>query len=119
MFIFALCVVPIIFVTSVGNWMAVFLIGLAGSAHQAWSASLYSTASDMFPKRAVASLIGLGSTAGSIAGMIFPVVTGLLLGKFQAGGYTILFYIGGFAYLVDSGLIICARPNSRGSQLPS
>jgi len=104
MFIFALCVVPIIFVTSVGNWSAVFLIGLAGSAHQAWSASLYSTASDMFPKIAVASVIGLGSTAGSIAGMIFPIVTGLLLDKFQAGGYTILFYICGFAYLVGFGL---------------
>jgi hypothetical protein len=71
MFIFALCVVPILFVTTVGNWTAVLLIGLAGSAHQAWSASLYSTASDMFPKRAVASLIGLGSTAGSTAGIFF------------------------------------------------
>ncbi len=104
MFIFALCVMPILFVTSVGNWTAVFLIGLAGSAHQAWSASLYSTASDMFPKRAVASLIGLGSTAGSIAGMIFPVVTGILLDRFQAGGYTIVFLVCAFAYLVGFGL---------------
>jgi MFS transporter, ACS family, hexuronate transporter len=47
MFLFALCVVPILFATSVGNWFAVFLIGLAGSAHQAWSANLYSTASAM------------------------------------------------------------------------
>jgi MFS transporter, ACS family, hexuronate transporter len=93
------------FATSVGNWAAVFLIGLAGSAHQAWSASLYSTASDMFPKHAVASLIGLGSAAGSTAGMIFPIVTGLLLDKFTAqgnvtGGYTVLFLICAFAYLV-------------------
>jgi ACS family hexuronate transporter-like MFS transporter len=109
MFLFALCVVPILFVTSVGNWSAVFLIGLAGSAHQAWSASLYSTASDMFPKHAVASLIGLGSAAGSTAGMIFPIVTGLLLDKFQAvgnvtGGYTVLFFICAFAYLVAFAL---------------
>ena len=58
MFLFALCVVPILFVTRVGDWSAVFLIGLAGAAHQAWSANLYSTASDMFPKNAVASLLG-------------------------------------------------------------
>ena len=104
MFLFALCVVPILFVTQVGDWSAVLLIGLAGSAHQAWSANLYSTASDMFPKHAVASLIGLGSAAGSVAGMIFPIVTGHLLDKFQAagnitGGYSILFVICAFAYL--------------------
>jgi len=61
-------------------------IGLAGAAHQAWSANLYSTASDMFPKNAVASLIGIGSAAGSVGGMIFPIVTGVLLDKFQASG---------------------------------
>lgn len=109
MFLFALCVVPILFVTRVGDWSAVLLIGLAGSAHQAWSASLYSTASDMFPKQAVASLIGLGTAAGSAAGMIFPIVTGHLLDKFQAvgnvtRGYTILFLICAFAYLLAFAL---------------
>ena len=109
MFIFALCVVPILFVTRVGDWTAVFLIGLAGSAHQAWSASLYSTASDMFPKHAVASLIGFGSAAGSTAGMIFPIFCGVMLDKFTAagnvtGGYTVLFLICAFAYLVAFAL---------------
>ena len=109
MFIFALCVVPILFVTHVGDWAAVFLIGLAGSAHQAWSANLYSTASDMFPKRAVGSLIGLGSAAGSTAGMIFPIFCGFMLDKFTAagnvtGGYSVLFIICAFAYLVAFGL---------------
>jgi MFS transporter, ACS family, hexuronate transporter len=109
MFIFALCVVPILFVTHVGDWAAVFLIGLAGSAHQAWSANLYSTASDMFPKRAVGSLIGLGSAAGSTAGMIFPIFCGFMLDKFTAagnvtGGYNVLFIICAFAYLVAFGL---------------
>jgi ACS family hexuronate transporter-like MFS transporter len=122
MFIFALCVVPILFATSVGNWAAVFLIGLAGSAHQAWSASLYSTASDMFPKHAVASIIGLGSAAGSTAGMIFPIVTGLLLDKFTAqgnvtGGYTILFLICAFAYLVAFALNHLCAP--RFEELPA
>ncbi len=114
MFIFALCVVPILFVTYVGDWTAVLLIGLAGSAHQSWSASLYSTASDMFPKNAVASLIGLGSAFGSVGGMVFPIFTGLLLDKFQASGnvtagYTILFLICAFAYLLAFGLShLCA-----------
>jgi MFS transporter, ACS family, hexuronate transporter len=81
MLLFALCLVPILLATTVGDWSAVFLIGLAGAAHQAWSANLYSTASDMFPKNAVASMIGIGSAAGSIGGMIFPIVTGVLLDK--------------------------------------
>jgi ACS family hexuronate transporter-like MFS transporter len=109
MLLFAFCVIPILFATTVGDWTAVFLIGLAGAAHQAWSANLYSTASDMFPKSAVASMIGIGSAAGSIGGMIFPIVTGVLLDKFQAGGnitagYSILFVICAFAYLMAFAL---------------
>jgi ACS family hexuronate transporter-like MFS transporter len=116
MFLFALCVVPILFVTRVGDWSALLLIGLAGTAHQAWSANLFSTASDMFPKNAVASLIGIGIAAGSIGGMIFPVVTGLLLDKFQAAGditagYNILFLICAFAYLVAFALNHLFAPN--------
>jgi ACS family hexuronate transporter-like MFS transporter len=53
MFCFALCVLPILAVTRVGDWTAVLLIGLAGAAHQAWSANLYTTVSDMFPKPVV------------------------------------------------------------------
>jgi ACS family hexuronate transporter-like MFS transporter len=105
MFIFALCVIPILMVTKVGDWTAVVLIGLAGAAHQAWSANLFTTVSDMFPKRAVASVIGMGGMAGSIGGMIFPIVTGIMLDHFKAAGnvtagYTILFGICGSAYLV-------------------
>lgn len=105
MFIFALCVLPILIVTDAGDWGAVLLIGLAGAAHQAWSANLYTTVSDMFPKRAVASLIGVGGMAGALGGMLFPVFTGQLLDSFSAsnnvtGGYSILFSICAFAYLV-------------------
>jgi len=105
MLVFALCVVPIIFATSVSTWAAVLLIGLAASAHQAWSANLYSTVSDMFPKRAVATLTGIGGTAGSATGILFPIYTGWLLDRFKAsanetGGYTILFATCAFAYLV-------------------
>ena len=101
----ALAVLPILGVTRAGDWAAVCLIGLAGAAHQAWSANLYTSASDMFPKRAVASLVGLGGMAGSIGGILFPIFSGRLLDRFQAAGnvtagYAILFVICGSAYLV-------------------
>lgn len=103
MFIFALCVLPILTVTKMGDWAAVLIIGLAGSAHQAWSANLYTTVSDMFPKRAVASVIGLGGMAGSLGGMLFPILSGRLLDHFSANptaGYAILFMFCGSAYLL-------------------
>ena len=105
MFIFACLVLPIFAVTKVGDWPAVFLIGLAGAAHQAWSANLFTTVSDMFPKHAIASVVGLGGLAGAAGGMMFPIYCGKLLDKFTAdgnvtGGYAILFSICAFAYLV-------------------
>ena len=105
MLVFAIAVLPILMVGSVGPWGAVLLIGLAGAAHQAWSANLFTTVSDMFPKDAVASLVGIGGMAGSIGGIVFPLYAGKLLDRFQAagnigGGYAILFGICGFAYLV-------------------
>jgi ACS family hexuronate transporter-like MFS transporter len=105
MFIFALSVLPIFLVTSMGDWVAVLIIGLAGAAHQAWSANLYTTVSDMFPKYAVASVIGIGGLAGAIGGMLFPVFSGRLLDIFTAegnitGGYAVLFTICGGAYVV-------------------
>jgi MFS transporter, ACS family, hexuronate transporter len=104
MFIFACCVLPILFVTRVGPWPAVLLLGIAGAAHQAWSANLFTTTSDMFPKRAVASLVGVGGMAGSIGGFFFPRFAGSLLDKLGTSGYAILFGICGSAYLVAFAL---------------
>lgn len=105
MFVFALCVIPIFLVAQLGEWGAVLLIGLAGAAHQAWSANLYTTVSDMFPKKAVASVIGIGGMAGATGGMLFPIFSGRLLDQFTAlgnvtAGYTILFTICAFAYVI-------------------
>jgi MFS transporter, ACS family, hexuronate transporter len=105
MFIFALTVLPILFVTKASPWVAVLLIGIAGASHQAWSANLFTTVSDMFPKSAVAVLVGIGGMAGSVGGIIFPTAAGRLLDHFQAAGnvtagYAILFAICGSAYLV-------------------
>lgn len=105
MAIFALAVLPVLLVTKVGDWGAVVLIGIAGAAHQAWSANLFTTVSDMFPKRAVASVVGIGGMAGSIGGILFPLYSGNLLDHFQAqgnitAGYAFLFVFCGTAYLV-------------------
>jgi MFS transporter, ACS family, hexuronate transporter len=105
MFSAALLVSPIFAVTQVGDWSAVFLIGLAGAAHQAWSANLFTSVSDIFPRRAVASVVGLGGMAGSLGGILFPIYSGKLLDRFQASGnitagYAILFGVCGSAYLL-------------------
>jgi ACS family hexuronate transporter-like MFS transporter len=109
MFCFALCVVPILAVTRVGDWSAVLLIGLAGAAHQAWSANLFTTVSDMFPKPTVASVVGLGGMAGSAGGFVFPILIGKLLDHFSrlhnvTAGYGILFGACSVMYLLAFGL---------------
>lgn len=103
---FALCVVPVIVAPYSGNmWAAVALVGLAGAAHQAWSANIFTTVSDMFPKYAVSSVVGIGGMAGSLGGMLFPLFVGSLLDHYKLLGdinigYNILFIICGFAYLL-------------------
>jgi MFS transporter, ACS family, hexuronate transporter len=82
---------------------------MAGSAHQAWSANLYTTVSDMFPKSAVASVVGLGGMAGALGGAICPALTGWILDAAKAGGsvtagYSILFSACAFAYLIAFAL---------------
>jgi ACS family hexuronate transporter-like MFS transporter len=106
MLLFALCALPMLAVTHVGNWGAVLLIGLAGGAHQAWSATLFTTVSDTFPKRSVGSVIGIGGLAGSVFGACFPYITGMLTDHFKSigqptTGYGILFGFCAAAYLVS------------------
>lgn len=105
MFGFALCVLPILWVTRVGDWPAVVLIGIAGAAHQAWSANLFTTASDVFAKKDVGTIVGLGGMAGAFGGVLFPWFSGRLLDHFHAignvtGGYAILFGMCASAYFV-------------------
>jgi MFS transporter, ACS family, hexuronate transporter len=105
MLLFAVCVLPVFFAPRSGNWTAVMLIGLAGAAHQAWSANIYAVISDIFPKRAVAAIAGIGGMAGALGGMLFPMFTGALLDYYhKAGnettGYAILFAICSSAYVV-------------------
>jgi ACS family hexuronate transporter-like MFS transporter len=115
MLLFALCALPMLAVTHVGNWGAVLLIGLAGGAHQAWSATLFTTVSDTFPKRSVASVIGIGGLAGSVFGACFPYITGLLTDHFKGigqptTGYEILFAFCASAYLISLLVIQILNP---------
>ncbi|MDQ3180395.1 MAG: MFS transporter [Acidobacteriota bacterium] len=99
MLICALCVVPIVFAARAENlWVAVGLIGLATAAHQGWSANLFTLTSDMFPRRAVGSVVGIGGMAGAIGGMLIAKVAGYLL-EFT-GSYVPLFIFAASAYLV-------------------
>ena len=99
MLICALCIVPIVFAASVTDlWVAVSLIGLAAAAHQGWSANLFTTVSDMFPRKAVGSVVGLGGMAGAIGGMVLSTFAGFLLE--WTGSYIVLFIIAGSVYLI-------------------
>jgi len=106
MFIFALCVLPVVTAQYATNmWIAVALISLAAAAHQAWSANIYTTASDMFPKKAISSVIGIGGMAGSAGGILFPLLVGNILDYFKAAGdktagYNLIFIFCGCAYLL-------------------
>ena len=85
------CVLPLLFVTSLDNmWLAVALIGLALAGHQSFSSNLLSLPPDMFPKRAVGSVIGLGGFAGGVGGMIMATSVGTIL-DVTGGNYTLIF----------------------------
>ena len=95
----AVAVVPVMFAAKAGHlWLAVALVGLATAAHQGWSANLFTMASDLFPRSAVASAVGIGGFAGAVGGMLISTVVGVLLEL--TGSYTPVFMLAGSAYLV-------------------
>ena len=111
MLICALAVTPIIFAANVKSlWAAVALIGLAAAAHQGWSCNLFTTTSDMFPRQAVGSVVGIGGMSGALGGATMAVATGVIL---QSSGqnYSIVFMIAGTAYLVALLVIHLLAPS--------
>lgn len=119
--IFALCVTPVMFAQYLGQysaWFAIVIIGLAAAAHQAWSANVYTLASDMFPKNVVGSVVGLASTFGTISGMLMSFFTGYLLDSYKHSGdiriaYYIIFIVCGLAYLLAWSLIRAFAPKMK------
>jgi ACS family hexuronate transporter-like MFS transporter len=109
MLLCALCVVPVVFAAHASSlWVATLLIGLAASAHQGWAANLFALASDLFPKQAVASVVGLGGMAGALTAMAFAESTGFILES--TGSYWTLFAIASTAYLAALTLIHWLSP---------
>ena len=99
MLVCALAVMPVMFAARTSNaWLAVSLVALAAGAHQGWSANIYTLVSDMFPRGAVASVVGFGTLMGSIGGMIMSYGVGDILQR--KGSYLLVFLIAGTAYLV-------------------
>ena len=104
--IVAFAVLPIILAKYATDiWVAVGIISIAAAAHQAWSANIFTVVSDIFPKRAVSSVVGIGGMAGSIGSTLFPLLVGSLLDYYKAAGnigagYNILFIICGLAYII-------------------
>lgn len=90
---------------TISYWYPVILIGIGASAHQAWSANLFTTVSDMVPNKAVASVVGIGGMAGGIGGVIVTKAGGALFDHYKAlghieTGYTIMFVFCAIAYLI-------------------
>jgi ACS family hexuronate transporter-like MFS transporter len=109
MFIYALFVIPIVFAQFLGGinmWLAVIVIGIAASAHQAWSANIFTTVSDMFPKNSVGSVTGIGGMFGSLGGVMFSLFVQKNLFVYYRSihkievAYYIMFFVCGGAYLL-------------------
>jgi len=116
MLVCAVSVVPIIFVPGIASlWGAVSLIGLAAAAHQGFSSNLFTLPSDMFPARAVASVVGIGGMAGAVGGMLIAKIVAYSLQ--WTGSYRIPFLIAGCAYLIALGVIHLLAPRLDAVQL--
>jgi ACS family hexuronate transporter-like MFS transporter len=109
LFVCALCVAPVAFAPLVANmWTAVFLIGLAAAAHQGFSANMYTLASDMFPRGAVGSVIGIAGMAGAVGGILMQAASGRI--KEATGSYLVMFVLAGSVYLLSVPIIHALAP---------
>ena len=107
MLLFAILVIPVFFAQSPGvsTWGAIALISLAASSHQAWSANIFTTVSDAFPKKVISSVTSIGGMAGAIGGAFISVFAGHILNFFKKAGhvetgYTVMFGIAACAYIL-------------------
>jgi ACS family hexuronate transporter-like MFS transporter len=90
---------------SINMWFSIAIISIACAAHCAWSANIFASVSDMFPKRAVASVTGIGGMAGSLGGILIAMLAGMLFDHYKllgniGDGYAIMFVVCAVAYLI-------------------
>jgi ACS family hexuronate transporter-like MFS transporter len=110
MLVAALLIVPTMFAPAAKSmWIAAGIVSVAAAAHQWWSANLFTTVGDMFPRKAVASVIGIGGFGGAMAGMLVQRATGRILDATH-GSYTVVFMVCGVAYLFALSLVHLLAP---------
>jgi ACS family hexuronate transporter-like MFS transporter len=116
MLICALCIVPVAAAPLVsGKWVAVWLVGIAAAAHQGFSANLFTLTSDMFPRYAVGSVVGIGGFAGAMGGFILNLSAGRI--KDWTGNYIAIFAVAASAYLLALLIIHLLVPKLEPVQL--
>jgi MFS transporter, ACS family, hexuronate transporter len=116
MLICALTIVPIVAAANVHSlWAAVALVSLATAGHQGWSANMFTFASDLFPRRAVASVVGIGGFGGAVGGMLIAAFTGWVLQVSHS--YVPMFIIAGSVYLTALLLIHLLAPRMEPAKL--
>jgi MFS transporter, ACS family, hexuronate transporter len=118
MLLCACLVTPVFFVPTLPTlWASIALISVAVAAHQGWSANLFTTASDMFPRAAVGTVVGIGATAGSVAGAMFSIGAGWILHVTHT--YKALFVISAVAYLLGLSLMNLFAPGLKPAKIVS
>jgi ACS family hexuronate transporter-like MFS transporter len=112
-------IVPVVIIAPLTRsaWVAVGLVGIAAACHQAWSANLYTLTSDMFPRRAVATVVGFGGFMGGVGGILIAEFAGRVLQR-DPSYYLPMFVIGGTIYLVALGVIHLLVPRMERAELP-
>ena len=117
MLMMALLIVPTAFAPRAGSmWTAVLIVSIAAAAHQGWSANVYTLASDMFPRSAVASISGIGGFAGAMGGVLFQRVTGRILDA-TGNDYAPIFFVCGLAYVTAWTIIQILAPKLEPARL--
>ena len=115
----ALAIVPTMFAPAAGTlWAAVSIVAVAAGAHQWWSANLFTTVSDMFPRHAVASVVGLGGCAGMVSAFAFQRLTGAML-EATGGRYAPIFAMLGLAYVGALALMQLLAPRLEAIPVPA
>jgi ACS family hexuronate transporter-like MFS transporter len=114
------CIIPTVIIASQTSsaWTAVLLIGLATACHQGWSANIFTLASDMFPRRAVGTVVGFGGFAGGVGGILIAEFAGRVLNR-DPSYYLPMFIVGGTIYLVALAVVHMLAPRLEPAQLRS
>jgi len=107
----AIIILPVALVSIVeSKWLAVFLIGIGAFGHQSWSINSYTLVPDVFPKKAVASVIGIGKMVGVVVAIFADLILGSVLDKAGNTGYFWAFIIAGFSYIAILGFVHILMP---------